>query len=339
MSVHSNKEKRLRSDVIQDPERAHILVEIFYKYIQGNSSARKIAEELRGRGIKTQYGRNISQSHIHSILKNKFYYGEVYSSKYDVIYEHRYETLISKKTWNKAKETREKKDRNPQKSIKKNEFIFSNLLGPCPNCGCSMTAEIKKNKYVYYSCTNAKGVCKREYINENEILKPVRKVLSKIQLSDTQIKEIITFLKKQNTYQARYHKEQMRRLRGQYDALQSRLDKLLDLFIDGKIKEEDHNRKLTEIKEKQQKINIELEGYTDADESYHITARTVLSLAQRAKELFESSEVEEKRQILSFVFQNLSIKEKRLQYNLRSPFDVISKVGNDSLLRGLDSNQ
>ncbi|MDP6119496.1 MAG: hypothetical protein QF748_00880, partial [Candidatus Pacebacteria bacterium] len=132
---------------------------------------------------------------------------------------------------------------------------------------------------------------------------------------------------------------QMRRLRGQYDALQSRLDKLLDLFIDGKIKEEDHNRKLTEIKEKQQKINIELEGYTDADESYHITARTVLSLAQRAKELFESSEVEEKRQILSFVFQNLSIKEKRLQYSLRSPFDVISKVGNDSLLRGLDSNQ
>ena len=132
----------------------------------------------------------------------------------------------------------------------------------------------------------------------------------------------------------------MRRLRGQYDALQSRLDKLLDLFIDGKIKEEDHNRKLTEIKEKQQKINIELEGYTDADESYHITARTVLSLAQRAKELFESSEVEEKRQILNLILQNCHIESRKLVYKLKTPFDTVL-LANDSLiwLRGSDSNR
>jgi site-specific DNA recombinase len=37
----------------------------------------------------------------------------------------------------------------------------------------------------------------------------------------------------------------------------------------------------------------------------------VLSLAQRSREIFESSEVDEKRQLLKFVFQNLELKDKK----------------------------
>jgi hypothetical protein len=47
-----------------------------------------------------------------------------------------------------------------------------------------------------------------------------------------------------------------------------------------------------------------MQRHTVADEKFHITARTVMSLApQRARFLFESSEVGEKRQILDLVFQ------------------------------------
>ena len=49
----------------------------------------------------------------------------------------------------------------------------------------------------------------------------------------------------------------------------------------------------------------------------------VLSLAQRSRELFESSEVDEKRQLLNFVFQNLELKEKKLSVTLREPFKMI----------------
>lgn len=338
-SVYLNKEKRLRKNVIPDSERAPIVVEIFERYISENTSARKLARDLNDRGVMTQYGRNISQSHIHSILKNRFYYGESYSPKYDTLRNHPYETLISKETWDKVREIRERRNKNPQKSIKKNDFIFAGILGACPECGCSMTPEYKKDKkYVYYSCTNAKGICKREYINEEQLLKSVRKVLKSIRLSDSQVQRIVSFLKEHHSYQAKYHKQQLKALRGKYDVLQVQADRLLDLFIDGKVAENEYEKKLRDIKGKQQKINIELESYTEADESYHITAKTVLSLAQRAEELFESSEVVEKRQLISFVFQNLSIKEKRLDYSLRSPFDVISDVNNTSLLRRQDSN-
>lgn len=66
-----------------------------------------------------------------------------------------------------------------------------------------------------------------------------------------------------------------------------------------------------------------MESHAKADESFHITANMVLSLAQRSREIFESSEVEEKRQPLNFVFQNLELKDKKLSATLREPFKII----------------
>ena len=59
-----------------------------------------------------------------------------------------------------------------------------------------------------------------------------------------------------------------------------------------------------------------MERYALKMKSFHVTANMVLSLARRAREIFESSEVEEKRQLLNFVFQNLELKEKKLSVTL-----------------------
>lgn len=60
-----------------------------------------------------------------------------------------------------------------------------------------------------------------------------------------------------------------------------------------------------------------------ADKKHYITANTILNLAQRAKEIFESSEPQEKRQLLNFLLQNLELKDKNLQYKLKTPFDTV----------------
>ena len=46
----------------------------------------------------------------------------------------------------------------------------------------------------------------------------------------------------------------------------------------------------------------------------------VMNLATRAREIFESSEVDEKRQLLDLVFQNLQIKDGSLSFSVREPF-------------------
>src|ERR1700730_1162783 len=57
------------------------------------------------------------------------------------------------------------------------------------------------------------------------------------------------------------------------------------------------------------------------------TARTTLesliSLASRAADLFARSKTEQKRQLLAFVYSNLALRGKKLEFSLRSPFDLM----------------
>ena len=49
----------------------------------------------------------------------------------------------------------------------------------------------------------------------------------------------------------------------------------------------------------------------------------MISVASRAAELFERSKTEQKRELLAFVFSNLGLRGKKLEFSLRSPFDLM----------------
>jgi hypothetical protein len=83
------------------------------------------------------------------------------------------------------------------------------------------------------------------------------------------------------------------------------------------------NSKLREYKERQAEINAEMTGYTDANETFYLTANMTLNLAKQAYEIFESSEVPEKRQLLNFLLQNLQLSGKKLVFTLKAPFDTV----------------
>jgi hypothetical protein len=58
------------------------------------------------------------------------------------------------------------------------------------------------------------------------------------------------------------------------------------------------------------------------------------------KEIFESSEVLEKRAILNFILQNPTVSGKKLDITLRKPFDAVLELAAcPTGLPDLDSNQ
>lgn len=66
----------------------------------------------------------------------------------------------------------------------------------------------------------------------------------------------------------------------------------------------------------------------EADESYSITLITLLNICSRASELFESSKVEQKRQLINFLLSNLKLRGKTLEFELKKPFDVLVNIQN-----------
>jgi len=193
-----------------------------------------------------------------------------------------------------------------------------------------MSPEMAKGKFIYYSCTNAKkDLCNEKvYVPESAFLKPVYEVLRAFEsIPQATIDGIVEGLKKSNEGKNLYHQEAIKALRQEYDKVQQRLSRLMDMMLDASITKDEYDKKLKELKEKQHDIDIQLQEHTQADENYYITAGTVLNLAKGALSLFESlgksSKVDKQRDLLNFLLQNCVANGKKLEFSLRSPFDEI----------------
>lgn len=132
----------------------------------------------------------------------------------------------------------------------------------------------------------------------------------------------------------------METLRKEQDKIQQRISRMYDDKLDELIDEQMYQEKIKEYKARQQEIISQMSRHVKADETFHLTANMVLHLARRAREIFESSEVEEKRQLLNFVFQNLKLEGEKLVVELREPFNLIADTAKCPMGWGrLDSNQ
>ncbi len=73
---------------------------------------------------------------------------------------------------------------------------------------------------------------------------------------------------------------------------------------------------------------------TQADYDFLTTVSSILSIAGRAREIFDSSEIDEKRQILNYLLQNPVVKDKKLYFTMKKPFDMLLNIPRVSVLGG-----
>ena len=90
-----------------------------------------------------------------------------------------------------------------------------------------------------------------------------------------------------------------------------------------RITAEMYDKYLHEYKGKQAELTEQMQDHSDADEQFYVTANMTLNLAKRARAIFNSSEVDEKRQFLTFLLQNCTLQSEKLAFTMRSPFDVM----------------
>jgi len=62
-----------------------------------------------------------------------------------------------------------------------------------------------------------------------------------------------------------------------------------------------------------------------------MTVSKVLSLARRAKSIFESSETTEKRAFLNYLIQNPVINEKKLYFAIASPYNLVLELASNPI--------
>jgi DNA invertase Pin-like site-specific DNA recombinase len=315
----NSEDEKGNKEIIPDPSRAQFIVRIFELYSTGNYSMDRIAKITNEEGLKSILQNNLKVRQIESILKNPFYYGQrIHKGQ---LYPHKYQPIITYDLFLRCQKVREGYPKKPSKYSTK-PYIFRGLM-TCSKCGCTITPEIHKGKYVYYHCTNYKKTCEKIWVNETELLKPVRELLKGLKLTQERIDEVVESLKTTEQAKNEFQKTQLKILRQEYDIIDKRISVMYTDRLDGRITTDMYDQKLKEFKEEQYNILFKMKQFDNASNTYYITANTVLSLAQKAEEIFESSEPEEKRQLLNFLFQNLQLDGKNLIYKLKTPFEGV----------------
>ena len=86
------------------------------------------------------------------------------------------------------------------------------------------------------------------------------------------------------------------------------------------------NEIVSQLKQEQYELNNKLGLLTEADEKFSIAVATILSLGNNAYQIFQSSKVETKREILHLLLSNLKLQDRKISYTLRKPYDYIRSL-------------
>jgi DNA invertase Pin-like site-specific DNA recombinase len=194
-------EKRIdrKGHVLIDPDRAPIIKQMFEKVAHEKWSGRKVYHWLKFElNFKTATGnKNLSLGNIHRILESTFYYGEFeYPRKSGNWYKGAHEPIITKELFD---DTQKQLKTGALRPAEPKEFAFTKII-KCGLCGSGVSAEekLKKlkngktNRHVYYGCNRSRDKqCPREFINENDLIKQLQKLIDQIDLKELPIKKQI----------------------------------------------------------------------------------------------------------------------------------------------------
>ncbi|KKP79801.1 MAG: Resolvase [Candidatus Moranbacteria bacterium GW2011_GWF2_35_39] len=326
-----------KKDIVPDKERDFLIKKTFELYASGKYSMKKLMKEMNARGLTNRpSGVPIVTSQIETILKNPFYYGVMRVK--GKLYPHKYEPLISKYLFDKVQSVIEGYNKQNFKRTN-NPYIFRGMI-KCKECGCLITPEIKKGKYIYYHCTNYSGNCENvTWIREEDLIEQTASSLKGLKL----IPEALEVLKRDLRV---IHDAEQSYCEKNIATLERKLKRIRDSYriayedrLDGRITTDIFDKMMNEWKVKEQDLLLQIDDHSKANQNFFVTSSKILDISQKAYELFISSEPEEKTQLLNFIHQNFFLEGKKLLFEAKIPFTGIleyAKTGNR--LRDQDSN-
>jgi site-specific DNA recombinase len=223
-----------------------------------------------------------------------------------------------------------------QPKYRKHDFAFGGLLR-CAHDDCTVTAEIKKQRYVYYRCH--RGKCSLPYFRDEQLGEKLGQVLKDIQIPDDVLAQLEKSLLHDQGRAESHAKTESEKLSNRLAQICHRLEQAYIDKLDGKITEEFWESKSTEWNREQESILTTLRTLGSKRPMATIDAVRTLELANKACFLYFRQPPAEKAKLLRMVLSNCKIDALSVYPVYKKPFDVIFKrVQSKEWLPGLDSN-
>lgn len=204
----------------------------------------------------------------------------------------------------------------------KQEIAFRGLL-TCARDKCTITAERKKGKYVYYRCTGHRGKCDTPRFREQEMSQKLGEILQNIHIPDavlTALQESLDSHQKGMRNESAAHRVGLEQ---RLASVRRRMDQGYQDKQDGKIPEDFWERKMSEWRVEEQRIQSAINGLQQSSADSVLSAKRILELANKAYSLYLTQNPTEQAKLLRMVLLNCSIDAASAYPTYRKPFDTI----------------
>lgn len=300
--------------LVLHPEKSKFVRMAFELYATGNYSLKTLKKELR---LKTKA--DLSTSALERILKDRFYIGsfewrdETFNGKHPLFIDADLFAGVQAvfKSLNKPKGCHQ-------------DIAFRGLLR-CQICGRMITGERKKERYVYYRCTERRnGNCELPRFREQEIGDRLSEAIAAIRLPRDVAQTIETKLRAEQDHTQSHINATRARLTEELNSLQTQRDDAYTDKLKGEITVEFWRVRQAKWAEEELAIKAQLSSLEDVKTAQRLdNLHSTLELAQTIDSKVVTENEFEKADLAKIVLSNSKIDAISLYPTYRKPFDII----------------
>lgn len=288
---------------VPHPTFSKLMLKVFRFYLNPGESLDSTARYMAKLGIVTRQGKPYAKSHLQRILMNPFYIGTNHFNGKD--YPGAQETFVPKQLFGRVQE---KLHGGRPRSYNKHSSPLQGVIR-CEDCGSIVTWQLQKGHY-YGVCRRLTDACKqgkmlREDYVEDMVVAELRKLVCP---SSEIIDWVANAMREQYKDRIAERERIVDTLQANVKRIQTMDEMLYDDKLSGDISKERYDEKHTQFMAQKADVEGQLVNI-DASMGEHLEQRLVIfELSQKAADLYAKKTPEQKRLIISKLFEKLSLK-------------------------------
>jgi site-specific DNA recombinase len=296
-----------------DPLQSPHVRDAFTLYATGNYALRELGDTLYVRGLRSRSGKKVHINSLAKMLRNPFYIGIIRMKRSGETYQGIHEPLISPALFNRVQRVFKGKSRS---KVIMHDFLFRRFI-TCAHCRFSLIGERQKT-YTYYRC-HTKG-CPTRSLRQESIEVAIDQSIKPFRYTSDELADLrnraLRFVSNSEDQQ----KERLQAVELQSKAVNSRLSRLMDVYLEGGIERSLFEEKKLALLVEQRMFEERRSQIATGQDFVQQDLMKYLELLEILSLSYETAIPSEKRDLIKSVTSNLFADRKYVVVELRSPF-------------------
>jgi len=316
-----------------DTAKARVIKRAFEEYAEGGHSLESLRRRLSFWGVVSSSGKPLSASMMQRILINPVYIGLI--KRNGEVHEGDFPPIVPVATFEIVQKVLKSKAK-PRYRKHRHNFPFTGLF-TCGECGAAITAQYARGNggtYAYYRCTKRLGPCSQGYVRDDKLLEQLKSLVSKVAISEDWQEKMLAQIGIWGKEQSQSSQTFAQNLEERIKANETKLDRLVNAFLDGNIEKEVYLAKKDELIKQKLALKDKKADFGQKGNNWIEPLKQWVREAHHAEKLAVSNDYDEIKSFVGKIGTNRLLTNKNASLAFGDRWRVLSERTQNSIWLG-----